>query len=404
MSYLARFMKIAALASAALLGACGGGGDGGGSGTGGLPLTDAGILKVALTDAPACGYGQINVTVQKVRVHPSATAADSDPGWSEVVLSPAQRVDLLSLTNGNVLELGQVTLPVGKYRQMSVVLAANDAGSPLANAVTPFGQAERALSSPAALQGGLKIAVDIDVVKDQVSDFVIDFDACNSVLRLGSSGNYDLSPRYSVVRRVSATGQRVTGYVSTGLDPTTTRISVQTNGTTLPNVVRSTVPDGTGKFVLYPVPSGTYNLVISAPDRVPAIVTGVPVTDTGSTDVSTAGAPIDPPVATLHTVTGTVNTGTTPVDARVAVVKVYSTGQNVLIAGAPADATTGGLAYTVASNAALRAPFSPAPLAFSADSAAPTGLYTIVVTSGGATKSQVVDATSSDPSVMFTFP
>ena len=100
MRSFARFLEITTLASAALLSACGGGGGGGGSG--GLPVTDAGFLKVALTDAAACGYSQINVTVQKVRVHTSATAADSDPGWWEVVLSPAPKVDLLTLSNGAV--------------------------------------------------------------------------------------------------------------------------------------------------------------------------------------------------------------------------------------------------------------------------------------------------------------
>src|ERR671913_567740 len=101
MDPLVRFVKIAALATAALLAACGGGGSSGG---GGVVITDAGILKLALTDAPACGYERINVTVQKVRVHQSSTAADADPGWSEVTLAPAQRIDLLSLTNGVVLE------------------------------------------------------------------------------------------------------------------------------------------------------------------------------------------------------------------------------------------------------------------------------------------------------------
>src|ERR1700756_4876606 len=68
---------------------------------------DSGTLRLAMTDAPACGYDAVNVTVVKVRVHQSSTATDSDPGWSEVVLSPAKRLDLLSLTNGVLFELGQ---------------------------------------------------------------------------------------------------------------------------------------------------------------------------------------------------------------------------------------------------------------------------------------------------------
>jgi hypothetical protein len=401
MPFVARVLKIAALATAALLGACGGGG-GGGGGTGGPPLTDAGFLKLAMTDAPACGYSRIDVTVQKVRVHPSSTAADGDTGWAEVVLASPLRIDLLSLTNGLVLELGQVMLPVGKYRQMSLVLASNGATTPLANAVTPVGLAEAALAIPASLQGGLKIPIDIDIVKNQITDYVIDFDACNSVLRLGAPGSYQLSPQYSVIRRVSTTGQLVAGYVATTLDLSTTRISLQSSGT----IVRSTAPDATGRFVLYPVPAGTYDLVVSALGRVPAVITGVPASDTASTSINTIAAPIDPPPSATQTVTGTVSTTTTPVDARVAIVKPYAGGPNVVIAGAPANGTTGALAYTVSSQAPVRAAFSAGtPPAFSTDNTAPTGRYTVAVTAGGTTKTADVDATGGDPApVTFTFP
>jgi hypothetical protein len=64
-----------------------------------------------LTDSPACGYDNVFVTVQKVRVHKSGSAADNDAGWSEVVLAAPQRVDLLTLTNGTLLPLGQTELP-----------------------------------------------------------------------------------------------------------------------------------------------------------------------------------------------------------------------------------------------------------------------------------------------------
>jgi hypothetical protein len=72
----------AAIACGALiaLAACGGAGDS--NSTSGA----MGTLRVALTDAPACGYDSVNVTVDRVRVHQSADAADTDSGWSEVAL------------------------------------------------------------------------------------------------------------------------------------------------------------------------------------------------------------------------------------------------------------------------------------------------------------------------------
>jgi hypothetical protein len=403
MAFLARFMKIAALATAALLGACGGGGGSSGGGGGG-GIVDAGILKLALTDAPACNFNQVNVTVQKVRVHQSSTAAAGDTGWSEIVLAPAQRVDLLSLMNGVVLELGQQTVPVGTYHQLSLVLASNDATTPLANAVTPVAQTERALGSAPNLQSALTIPVSITVVKDQVTDYVIDFDACNSVLRLGSTGNYQLSPKLSVVQRLSATGQRVTGYVdATALDPATTRVSLQAADGT---IVRATNPDSSGRFVLYPVPAGTYNLVVSSLGFVPAVVTGVPASDAASTDINTAATPILPPTSPgTHTINGTVSTGTTPVDARITIVKKYAGGPDVTVAGAPADANTGALLYTVATAAPVKAPYvaNTQPV-FSPDNTAPGGRYTVTATVGGVTKTVDVDATTNDPVADFTFP
>ena len=78
---------------------------------------------LAITDAPSCGYDAVNVTIEKVRVHQSARRGDSDAGWSEVVLSPAKRIDLLTLTNGVLEELGQTPLPAGTYTQLRLVLA-----------------------------------------------------------------------------------------------------------------------------------------------------------------------------------------------------------------------------------------------------------------------------------------
>src|SRR5512134_2823213 len=99
------------LSFAAALAACGGG-DG----------TPTGTLRLSLTDSPACGYDNVFVTVEKVRVRRSDNASDNGPGWSEVVLATPQRVDLLTLTNGTLIPLGQTELPAGTYTQMRLVL------------------------------------------------------------------------------------------------------------------------------------------------------------------------------------------------------------------------------------------------------------------------------------------
>ena len=46
--------------------------------------------------------------------------------------------------------------------------------------------------------------VQIDVAPGQMADFVLDFDACKSVVTAGNSGRYNLKPVVSVIPRLVA--------------------------------------------------------------------------------------------------------------------------------------------------------------------------------------------------------
>ena len=210
------------------LAACGGGGDtgsgaglsaaavdGGVAGTsvnsGAAAVAAMGTLRLALTDAPACGFDKVFVTVVKVRVHQSGSVGEGEAGWSEIVIDPGKRLDLLKLTNGVLEELGQKSLPAGKYQQLRLVLAENGSTAPFANAVVPTGSTgEVALTTPSAEQSGLKLQTNMDVIASQTADFVIDFDACKSIVTTGGNGNgnstagkYLLKPVLTVSRRLS---------------------------------------------------------------------------------------------------------------------------------------------------------------------------------------------------------
>ena len=130
--------------AAAVLTACGGGGGGSSAGNG--------ALRVALTDAPSCGYDHVWVTVEKVRVHQSASAAIPTAVGAELALSPARRIDLLDLTNGVMEELGTTQLAAGHYSQIRLVLASNTGtgASSVANAVQPTGGDGSRWTRPAA--------------------------------------------------------------------------------------------------------------------------------------------------------------------------------------------------------------------------------------------------------------
>jgi hypothetical protein len=107
------------------------GSDGGGS-------TQPGTLGVSMTDAPACGFEAVNVTVSKVRVHQSDNASENAAGWTDITLNPARKINLLDLndpTQSNLAleSLGETPLEPGHYTQLRLVLEDNNGNNPNAN-------------------------------------------------------------------------------------------------------------------------------------------------------------------------------------------------------------------------------------------------------------------------------
>ncbi len=109
-------------------------------------------------------------------------------------------------------------------------------------------------------------------------------------------------------------GQRVQGWLDHALLASGTTVSVQAAG----QPVRATPPvrDAGGNlgFVLYPVPPGTYDLVVTAPGRSTAIVSGVPSNASVSTTVNSLASPFLPPATPFLNVSGVVTYGSSPVD------------------------------------------------------------------------------------------
>jgi len=379
-----------------LLGACGGGGGGysGSSDAGGT-----GTLRLALTDAPSCGYDAVNVTVQKVRVHQSSTAADGDAGWSEVVLNPARRVNLLSLGNGVLSELGQTYLPAGRYTQMRLVLADSGGATPMANSVVlSSDQTEVSLKTPSGQQTGLKTTVGITVAANQLADFVLDFDACKSVVVAGNSGQYLLKPVVSVIPRYVS---GAAGYVDAATAASgTAQVSLQQAGV----VVKATAPDSTGRFLLQPVAPGSYTLVVTANGRTTLVVTGVVVSSDTVTPLNAIGTPLTLPVSATARVSGSAPAGTF-----VRALQPLSGGATVEVAGRFVDDASGAYAFTLPVAAPLVAPAVAAPgvLAFVSDTAA-AGKYVLDASVSGFASKQLalpsVTAGANLTAAAFVFP
>lgn len=340
-SSLRKLCLFSAMSSVALLSACGGGGD---------SAAAPGTLGVAMTDAPSCGFDAVNVTVNKVRVHQSASANENDGGWADITLTPARKINLLDLTNGALENLGQTPLAAGHYTQLRLVLDSN-AGLGFANSVVLSGTTnEISLVTPSAVQSGIKLVNEFDVASGQRTDLVLDFDACKSIVANGN-GKYALKP---VIKVIPTVLNGIDGFINPALLNSHVVVSAQQNGA----VVRSTVPNATGEFFLARLVPGNYDVVITADNLTTAVIATVPVSSTTSIVlVSNISAPINlqtsatPPRA----ISGTAILN--PVSATevgyVAAKQSFSAGPTVTIKYQGADVTTG--AYTL-SNLPTAAP------------------------------------------------
>jgi hypothetical protein len=280
------------------------GSDGGGS-------TQPGVLGVSITDAPACGFDAVNVTVSKVRVHQSDNASENAAGWTDITLSPPRKINLLDLNDptqpNRALEtLGETPLEPGHYTQLRLVLVPNSGGPPFANSVVLSGiPGEVALETPSAVQSGIKLIHQFTVGSGQRVDLLLDFDACKSIVQTGN-GTYKLKP---VIKVIPFVLNGIEGFVDTNLLGSNVVVSAQMNNG---EIVRATVPNTAGKFLLAHLdptncPTTCYDVVITADGRATAVIAAVPVpTSTSVTIISTSVTPFTLQTSTSQSVNGTV--------------------------------------------------------------------------------------------------
>ena len=298
-SWSRRCWRAGAVLSLTWLASCGGGGGG---------VAD-GSIRMMLTDAPACGYDHVYVTVDHVEISPD------NSNWIPLPVSGSlSRIDLLSLTNGTLLTLGESPLNAGTYQQVRLVLAANGTSPPWANAVVLTGTStEIDLKSPSGQQSGYKIVGPFTVQSNTLADLVMDFNACKSIVVAGNSGQYLLKPVVNAVAEV------VSGSV-TGTTLPNTKVYAEQQSTSGPVTVTATVADATtGAFTLSPILAssvgGTVDVVLVPPTpssgtsgNATAVIQNVPVTAGSATSLGT----VSPATATVNTVSGTVTVASSP--------------------------------------------------------------------------------------------
>ena len=386
-------------------------GSSGGDGAG----TQAGVVSVSMTDAPACGYDAVNVTVSKVRVHQSDSASDNDAGWTDITLNPARKINLLDLndpTEPNLAleSLGETPLAAGHYTQLRLVLVPNS-GSPLANSIVLSGTTtEIALVTPSAVHSGIKLIHQFTVDAGQRVDLLLDFDACKSIVKRGN-GTYALKP---VIKVIPFVLNGIEGFVDPALFVTQANVnhvmvSAQVNGES----VRATMPNAiTGKFFLARLAApATYDVVITADGRATAVIAAVPVASSASiTKISTSVVPVTLQTSTSQSINGTVTLNPADDDGTVLVSAKQSlvSGPTVTVKSQVATVKTDtlviigdyGYALTLPIGAPSRGLYGPLPITLSTtvpDQSSVAKMYTVQGSAQAGTTVYTTQAPSPSP-------
>ena len=400
---LKRSLWCLALLMTAFVAGCGSSDDG---------ASGPGTASVSLTDAPACGFDAVNVTVSKVRIHQSSSADDKDAGWTDITLNPPRKINLLDLNdptqpNFALEHLGETSLPSGHYTQLRLVLIPNHGSSPPANSVVLSGTTnEIPLDTPSAIQSGVKLVHQFDVPPGQRVDLLLDFNACDSIVQTGN-GKFKLKP---VIKVIPFVLNGIEGFVDTSLLGNNVVVSAQSDG----NIVRATRPNSTtGKFFLARLNAPSqYTVVFTANAHVTKVITGVPVpSETSITDVSTTGAPITLGTSPTHTISGTVtlNPPTDEETVFVAAKQTFGGGPTVTVKSQPGSLVDGpptgdsSYALTLPTAAPLLGPYStPLPITFTAQPAVASQYAVEASAAGYATQSFNKDISAADQTQNFT--
>ncbi len=293
--YLFLFMVLAAVMS---LQACGKSSSSSSAGP-------TGSMAVSVTDAPG-DFDHVWITVKDIWIHTSDAAGPNEAGWLKYPLSSYKTVDLLTLANGNAQSIwDSITLPVGDYRQIRLVLADTDdsltasattAGLKYNNEVVA-NSVEYPLHIPDARHGIRLVPVVgvFTVVEGGTLRLAIDFDAGHDIVDF-RTGEYILKPRlaYFDLDHAGAIVGKL-ALASAG-SITTPRFVIKaerlnSDGTNTYHMVRRwTIPRPDGSFILYPISTlvtSTWDVVIRGLDYQTVIIKGVPVTN-GATPASSA--------------------------------------------------------------------------------------------------------------------
>ncbi len=394
---------LGALIPTLLLSACGGGDGDGSGGSGG----SQGSVRVALTDAPACGFDAVNVTIREVRIHRSSEVEDADDdeddnddnhkskddehdknnrndGWTRISIDPPRKINLLDLTNGVFTSLGEAPLEAGHYQQVRLVLASNKGGN-IANSVVFSGtDVEIPINLPSGDRSGIKLVHGFTVNAGERTDLMLDFDACKSIVRHGKGSRF-LKPKIKITAvpvPVETAANGIRGVVNSALLGSNVMVSAQQGG----EVILSAAPNPqTGEFFLARLAPGTYDFVMTADGYSTAVIINVPVADQSAVAVlATSALPLTLPDARTRTISGTVRLNPASTTNTVPFVTAKQSGNatTISVQSDAADLLDGTYLLTLPIDAPVSGKYGPLPIPLNSFVAV-TGKYNIEASAEG---------------------
>lgn len=202
-----------------------------------------GFITVESFDAPAPeGIEHLYLHVIEVSAH------HSDNGW--IVLSESDTVvDYMELVNGvTVLLADSVSLPVGDYEQMRLLLSDS-------NEIVIQGNTYN-LTTPSAQQTGVKLNLNFTVDENQLIEIYVDFDIAKSIV--SASSKYLLHPTFKAFKQVIS--GTIAGKVVDSLNNPLENVMIDATST---EYSTSTLTDTDGNYLLV-LPADIYNITATA--------------------------------------------------------------------------------------------------------------------------------------------
>lgn len=196
-------------------------------------------FSVKLVDAPG-DYESVLVDVQGIEII-------IDGETHEFAALEPGVYDLLELTGGISAMLVETVVPAGKLSQIRLILGENN------SVLTAEGETI-ALQTPSAQQSGLKLNVHQDLEPGLLYEFILDFNVDKSIVET-SDGGLILKPV------ITAGLEAQTGAIAGLVTPAEVQSLVTaTDGTTEYSAYTA---EGTGNFMIYGVPAGTYTVTVT---------------------------------------------------------------------------------------------------------------------------------------------